>query len=293
MQKFTRAYGAFKLALHANAPTLLVAGGVATMGVAAVLVAKQTAVWQEKMIPHVRKMDELEKNGKVDDQTKLSMGLDAAKDTVIVYAVPAALFVGGAVLVFHGHHKLQQRNAALAIAFTALKKSFDGYRHRVVRELGHESDQYFLNGAKEVTHQDKNGQYQTNTRDWEKSALDPYNRVFSQETSNQWQNDLGCNKDFVHGQQRFAQQILNRQGYIYLSDVYRSLGIAESDISRVVGWKIVTLPDGTRNVPVVDFGLDRMIPDDWKYSANREIFLDFNCQGLIVGGKVQKMLENA
>jgi len=44
---------------------------------------------------------------------------------------------------------------------------------------------------------------------------------------------------------------------------------------------------------MIDFGLDTPLPDDWKYSREKAIYLDFNCQGLIVGGKLQKILERA
>jgi len=108
-----------------------------------------------------------------------------------------------------------------------------------------------------------------------------------------WEPDLGVNKMFVGQQQRFAQELLNRRGYLYLNEVYKALGFPESDIGQVVGWKVKKNPDGSKDFPVVDFGLDRPLPDDWKYSKEKAIFLDFNCQGLIVGGKIQKILELA
>ena len=129
------------------------------------------------------------------------------------------------------------------------------------------------------------------TRDWNESAHDPYNRVFEQGATSQWVPDLGINKGFVHNQNRFAQERLLREGILYLSDVYKALGFPETDISRVVGWKVKRLPDGSKDIPVVDFGLDKPHPDDWKYNKERAIYLDFNCQGLIIGGKVQKILE--
>lgn len=327
MSKISRAIGAVKLSTRANGPTILVVGGVCAMGAAVILACKKTLKLEETIAPHMAYVETIDKmqsqtdkatikankrsgnpavRNRVDTEPTIRtndgstyteddawmerygmygrIGVDCAK----LYALPLVLFTSGMVMVFKGHDMMQQRNAALAVAFTTLKKSFDNYRSRVLYDQGEEKDQYYMNGS--TTKINVDGEI-SRSRDWEASSKDPYNRVFSQESSNQWQNDLGCNKDFVGGQQRFAQQLLNRQGYLYLSDVYRSLGIAESDVSRVVGWKVITLPDGTRNVPVVDFGLDTPIPDDWKYNQRREIFLDFNCQGLIVGGKVQKLLE--
>lgn len=294
MSKITRAWGAAKLALDAKAPTLLVVGGIVTMGIAGVVACVQTTKLEEKIDPYLDELEGIQSSaerGMITAETAshnrgsvyCKVMLEASK----VYGVPIVLFAGGAGMAIKGHNILQQRNAALAVAFTTLKKSFDAYRARVIHEQGHEADQHYLNGSKPMKH---NGML-VSTRDWDESAQDPYNRIFGQETSTQWENDLGTNKHFVASQQRFAQQLLNRQGYLYLSEVYKSLGLPETDVSRVVGWKITTLPDGTQNIPIVDFGIDKPMPDDWKYNQQRAIFLDFNCQGLIVGGKVQKMLE--
>jgi hypothetical protein len=217
------------------------------------------------------------------------------KDVVALYFVPGVLFASGAGLVFWGHNIMVRRNATLAVAFTALKKSFDAYRARVVDHQGHTADQYYMHGSTMVNGGEigESAGMKFASRDWEDSAEDPYNRVFSQHTSSEWENDLGANKFFISCQQKHAQRLLNRRGYLYLSEVYNSLGIEESDISRVVGWRVRTLPDGSRDIPVVDFGIDKPLPDDWKFNQRREVYLDFNCQGLIVGGKVQKLLESA
>ena len=108
-----------------------------------------------------------------------------------------------------------------------------------------------------------------------------------------WTPDLGINKMTIQNQQRYAQELLNRRDYLYLYEVYQALGFDPTPTSRVVGWKNRRLMDGSKEIAVVDFGLDRRMPDDWKYTPEAAIYLDFNCQGLIVGGEVQKALERA
>jgi hypothetical protein len=165
----------------------------------------------------------------------------------------------------------------------------------VIAELGHEADQTFLRGGDLPSINTKTGQINGDgVVDWDNpDHIDPYNRVFEQGASQSWQNDLGVNKMFIAAQQKFAQEKLNRAGHLYLSEVYEALGFPESDISRVVGWKVERYPDGSKNFPVVDFGLDKPLFDDYKWNAMNAIYLDFNCQGLIVGGKVQKILEKS
>lgn len=304
LQFLTNAVGAAKLALKAKAPTLLVAGGIGAMGVGTVLAAKQTLKIEEVLSPHVEKLNQIEEGTRLqldsyptdvaaNDRYKVygRVVLDSTK----VYAVPAAFWISGAGMIFAGHRIMLQRNATLAMAFTGLKTVFDKYRERVRDELGDKADQAFLSGHKfeVITDPETGAEMHVITRDWDEAAGDPYNRIFEQGASESWQPDLGTNKMFLANQQRYAQEKLNRQGVLYLSDVYQALGFPESDISRVVGWKVKRNPDGSKDFPVVDFGLDKPLPDDWMYSKDKAIYLDFNCQGLIVGGKIQKILERA
>lgn len=310
MSKLSRGIGAMKLLLHAKSPTLWVVGGVAAMGASVIVACRQTAALETVLEPHVEQLEKLKvaqdalttnshkvktRDGNLvsmEDISKdrFSTYIKAGVDCSRLYAVPLVLFIGGACMVFKGHSILQQRNAALAVAFTTLKKSMDAYRARVIAEQGHEADQRFLNGHTEmITGKDGYSQ-RVATRNW-KAPEDVYDRVFSQENSKFWENDLGTNKHFISCQQRYAQQVLNHDGYIYLADVYKGLGLAPSATAQLVGWKIRYLPDGTKDIPIVDFGLDKPLSDDWKYNQEKAVYLAFNCQGLICGGEIQDVLE--
>lgn len=302
MSFITRAYGASKLALKAKSPTIMVVGGVVAMGAAAVMASKQTLKVEEVLSKHAPDLDKIKQGESLDLESyskevaqgdRFRVYSRAGFDLAKLYAVPALLFVGGAGLVFGGHRIMLRRNATLAVAFTALERAFDRYRARVIDRYGSEQDQAFAHGSvvKEV-YDDKSGKAKTiETRDWD-DKIDPYNRIFRQGDTTAWKSDLESNRFFLTSQRRFAQEKLNRQGYLYLDDVYQSLGFPESPISRVVGWKVERLPDGTKNIPHVDFGLDKPHPDDWKYTKEGAVYLDFNCK-LIVGGEIQKILERA
>jgi hypothetical protein len=299
----TQAYYASKLALKAKGPTIMVVSGVVSMGAAAIVGGKKTLHLEEVLTPHTETLSEVERvSGEMPKEytpekaraDRVKIACQAGWDVTKLYAVPTVLFVGGAALVFGGHHIMLKRNATLAIAFTSISEAFAAYRERVIDNFGSETDQAMAHGwvTREIV-DDKTGHVEViHTRDWEAES-DPYNRVFQQGESSQWVNDLGVNKMFVSSQQRFAQELLARRGHLYLSEVYEALGFPESDISRVVGWKVIRKPDGSKSIPNVDFGLDKPHPDDWKYDRENGIYLDFNCQGLIVGGKVQKLLEKA
>lgn len=303
MSKLTKAVGAAKLLLKAKAPTLMVVGGVAAMGTGTVVACKQTLKIEEVMSEFTPYLEKIQNGERL--QLEGYTANDARADRIKVYArtavalgrlyaIPGVLLIGGAGLVCAGHRILVQRNATLALAFTGLKKSFDAYRGRVVDNMGEDADRTFMGGGTLPTINAKGKVTDPGSFDLDEASLDPYNRVFEQGASDSWQNDLGVNKMFIHQQQRFAQERLNRRGYLYLSEVYEALGFPESDISRVVGWKVTRDPkDGSKNFPVVDFGLDKPYFDDYKWNNMNAIYLDFNCMGLIVGGKLQKILEKA
>jgi hypothetical protein len=308
MSYLSRTVAAAKLALNSNAPTILVVGGVVAMGAGAVVACKKTLEVEEVVAPAVELLEKCEESvgnkmtdgSTYDDEkfasdrrkiyTRTALGLGRH------YLVPTVLFVGGACMVFRGHNMMLQRNATLAVAFTSVSNAFSKYRERVVHNFGSETDQAMMNGhvVKEV-YDDASGTTEViHTRDWaENPNGDPYNRVFSEENSKCWQPDLSANKLFIQQQMRFAQQKLIAQDYLFLADVYEALGFPVNDISRVVGWKVSKKPDGTKDIPLVDFGLDKPHPDDWKYDREASIYLDFNCHGLIIGGSVQRALEKA
>jgi len=302
MSYLTRAIGAAQLLFKAHAPTIMVTTGVASMTAGAVIGAKKTLYLEEAMLPHAQMLDnisngeDLQLEGYTPEKARADrikvytrVGVTSAKH----YAVPGLLFIGGAGLVFGGHHIMLKRNAALAVAFTGLKAAFDKYRQNVIDQWGSEADQAMYSGYQLREIETEDGPKTIAVRDWDASKEDMYNRVFEQGASKNWQPDLGINKMFVHQMERYANELLHRRGYLYLSEVYQSLGFPESDFSRLCGWKVKRLPDGSRDIPLVSFGLDKPHPDDWKYDKDNAIYLDFNCQGLIIGGRVQKIIEEA
>jgi hypothetical protein len=300
----TRAIGAAQLALKAHAPTIMVTGGVVAMGAGSVIACKKTLRIEEVLEKHTTDLERIEEGAslklasytpEIARNDRIKVYSRAALDLTKMYAVPGVIFIGGAALVFGGHRIMMKRNATLAIAFTALEQAFQKYRERARDAMGSDFDQAMMSGyvTKEII--DEEGNVKTiATRDWDGDPNgDPYNRVFEQGASSQWVPDLGINKMFVNCQEQLAQKLLIARGHLWLSEVYQSLGFPENDISRVVGWKVTRLPDGSKDIPVVSFGLDKPHPDDWKYNKEHAIYLDFNCHGLIVGGRVQKALEQA
>lgn len=304
MKFITRAYAATKLALKANAPTIMVVGGVAAMGASVITASKQTLKAEEVLAVHVPKLEKIQAARALDVpsyddeaalQDRFKVYSATAFDLGKLYAVPIVLFSGGAILVFGGHRMMLKRNAALGLAFTTLQKAYAKYRENVQNTMGHDYDQAMLTGFKtEERLDEKTGEVKTvNVMDWDADSIDPYNKMFEQGASTQWEPDLGINKGFIAIQQEYAQEKLLRYGILYLSDVYKSLGFDETPISRLVGWKVKFNPDGSREIPVVDFGINKPTSATFNSSREHSVYLDFNCEGLVIGGLVQKIMEQA
>src|SRR6478609_4706248 len=261
MSNLTRAIGAIKLVSKAHAPTIMVVSGVVSMGASVILASKKTLELQDTLAPHVGNLEgieELKDSGGITE--KDSKGLQrrivthAFIDGGKLYAVPAVLFVGGSALVFGGHRIMLQRNATLAIAFTGLQKAYDAYRANVRESFGEEADRAMVAGSLTRPILNEKGEVvdYENRLDWDGPKHDPYNRVFDQETSSKWIDDLGVNKLFIANVQRMANIKLGLEGYLYLNDVYEALGMQKNDIGQVCGWKERRLPDGSRDIPFID-----------------------------------------
>lgn len=296
------AYHASKLILQNNAPTIMVTSGVVSMGVGAVIGARKTLELETVLEQRVNHLEQIE-NGRQDvmlteyddnaaRRDRVKIYTRTAGDLTKLYFIPGTLFLAGAGLVFGGHHILMKRNATLAIALTTVQKAYDTYRARVVSAMGPEFDQRMVSGKVLVDVVNEQGEI-VGQQETDLGDIDPYNRVFSQETSSEWYPDLGTNIGHISNIQTMCNQRLVLQGQLYLNDVYKALGLAQSDIGQVAGWKSKILPDGSKDIPIVDFGINTPHVRDEELFQDHAVYLDFNCQGFIVGGAVQKALEKA
>lgn len=224
------------------------------------------------------------------------------KDTVITYSkciVKMAKLYGPSVLVggvsiasiLMGHKILRKRNAALLAAYTALDKSFKGYRKRVVEQFGEEVDKQLKYNIKakeiEETATDKNGTEITRKKTIETPSGDifeisPYARFFD-ESSDQWEKDAEANLFFLKMKQNYFNDRLRARGYVFLNEVYDELGLLPSKAGQIVGW---TRGYGnTESDGYIDFGIYDLYDQNKRDFVNgyeRSILLDFNVDGPII-----------
>ena len=285
--------------LRQYSPEILVVAGVIGTVVSAVMACKATTKVNDILEQHkedVEKIHTVAKDEKYADEYTES---DMKKDLTIVYAQTALKFAklyGPAVLlgglsitgILTSNNILRKRNIALATAQAALDKSFKGYRERLTERYGETVDHELKYGIKaqkiEETVVDENGKTKKTKTvvpvvENEKNSV--YARFFD-ETNPKWEKKPNYNLMFLRAQENYANQRLRADGYLFLNDVYESLGIPKCSIGQVVGW--IYDPEDQNADCRVSFGiydLYRATSRDFVNGIEPAILLDFNVDGVM------------
>lgn len=285
--------------LRQYSPEILVVAGVIGTVVSAVMAYKATTKVNDILEQHkedVEKIHTVAKDEKYADEYTES---DMKKDLTIVYAQTALKFAklyGPAVLlgglsitgILTSNNILRKRNIAIATAYAALDKSFKGYRERLTERYGETVDRELKYGIKaqkiEETVVDENGKTKKTKTivpvvENEKNSV--YARFFD-ETNPNWEKNPDYNLMFLRAQENYANQRLRADGYLFLNDVYESLGIPKCSIGQVVGW--IYDPEDQNADCHVSFGiydLYRAVNRDFVNGFEPAILLDFNVDGVM------------
>lgn len=232
-----------------------------------------------------------------DDEETVYTEDDVKKDTAIIYLqtgvklcklyIPAvALGILSLGCIITSNNILRKRNAALAAAYTALDTGFKEYRERVVNKFGKEVDKQLRYGIKaieiEETSVDENGNETVITKTIQTvEGCSDYARYFEAGTSPYWEKESAYNEMFIEAQQNYANDRLKANGYLFLNDVYESLGFEKTKAGQIVGW--VYDPENPNGDNYIDFGMmelynPRSDSDDYRPT----ILLDFNVDGNIL-----------
>lgn len=199
--------------------------------------------------------------------------LKAAGRFAVLYG-PSILVGGTGIACLTGSHvQLTRRNAALTATVASLIKAYDAYRERVQAEIGEERELELYRAAHEEVIEMEGHRQVTTIVDPE--GLSIYARFFDELNPN-WMHDNETNRIFLQCQQNFANDRLKSRGYIFLNEVYDSLGMERTKVGQVVGWTIYG--DGDH---YVDFGIFRARSNRFVAGIEPSIILDFNVDGLI------------
>lgn len=305
-----------KFVLQKHSPELWVGAGIVSIIAGTVMACRASLHLNDIMDNHEVNMDELKalrekaedyENGTISEEereddyfseedikamTVKQYKVDKAKITLKTagyiskeYA-PAALLIGGGIMmIITGHRILCKRNAALLAAYTTLEQSFGDYRSRVRERYGEEVEQELYSGTtyidttKTVTDGDGKKKKIKEKTPILGVSVSPYARFFDEANTGEWDKASDYNHMFLTCQQNQANEKLRVRGYLFLNEVYRMLGLAETPTGAICGW---ILPEHSGEEEDGDSYVEFIIHDGRDLETSEGgLLVDFNCQGVI------------
>ncbi len=295
MNKLTikQTYNKIKFKTVKNAPTILMIAGVAGVVGSGILVGRATLKLTKVLEESKNTIDSI--NDAVEDESIEYTQEDAASDLgtvkvstaakVVKLYAPAVILGGVSIAcMVQSHNILRKRNLALAAAFTTVTQSFSKYRKAVVDKYGERTDYELKHGIRTekvaVTETDENGK--TKTKKETIDVVDGYSDYarFYDDGCIGWTKDAEYNLMFLKSQQQYANDKLIADGFLFLNDVYKDLGIPPSKEGQIVGW-IYDLenPSGDNFVDFGIYDVNKANARDFVNGYEQTILLDFNVDG--------------
>lgn len=296
MNRVTRSFNKIGFQIKKHSPEILVVAGVVGVVTSAVMACKATTKVQEILDDTKNQLDVVHSCMETGDVVGEPYSEeDGKKDLALIYVQTglkfAKLYAPSVILgslsiagILTSNNILRKRNVALAAAYTAVDSSFKSYRGRVIERFGKQLDHELRYNIKAQEVQevvtDENGKEETVTKTV--NVIDPndigdYSRIYY-EGNIGWTKNPEANLFFLKNQQRYANDKLKTRGYLFLNEVYESLGFAPTAVGAVAGW-IYNEEEPTGD-NFVDFGIYQDI--DFVNGHERSILLDFNCDGNIL-----------
>lgn len=232
---------------YKNAPTILIASGfAATVGAGVLAVIKAPKI-KEKYDEDLKALENVDKclEAHTDPNGEEYTIQDAIKDTRIIkttalvkavgrYAPEIGMVAGGGAMIFTGNHINNKRLANSMAAYATLSTMFRNYRDQVEKKYGKQED-IDMRMANEKDDEDK----ETPVEKFRKSKgpYSDYARIFDEVNSpGNFKPMATYNRFFLDSMQRQANDILNRDGILFLNQVYEMLGMEKTEAGQIVGW---------------------------------------------------------
>lgn len=287
-----------KQALNASqhSPRILFVAGVGGVVVSTVLACKATLRLEGVLTDAELEIASLKAQGPdaVESTSMDYTALDFKKDLALLHVrhlqrvaklYAPALIVGtlSVAALTKSHSMLNKRNATLSLAYAAAVESYDEYVQRVRNAVGDEKEKEIRYGLEDhtvVEDTDKGPKKFTVKRATQHSM---YSRFYDEFAKN-WQADPELNRIFIENQERYCNDLLHAKGYVFLNDVYRRLGLDETEAGQHVGWTMDGTGDG-----FISFGMyDGKNKEAFINGYEASILLDFNVDGPIVKKAFQR-----
>lgn len=281
------------LQLKKAAPDIMFAAGIALSAVSVIEFCKKS----DKGLPvakqfkeNVQELSEEHSDGAYNDKTYCTLvaeeAVKAGKELGKIYWKPAVMWVASTALVAGSHYILKDRNATLTIIASGLGAELKTLHQRIIERYGEDVDKELKFGTETKEIETRSIDEETGEEVVNKSVVPVNNGGFSlfaryyDEACIGWRNNAELNKSFLLAREAEANRRLDKQGYLFLNDVYEMLGMKKTRAGQKVGWKKNSrFGDG-----YVSFGIfnTRQGNRDFVNGYQPIVLLDFNVDGEII-----------
>lgn len=284
-----------KVGLSKNTPDIYIGLGIVGVAVGsylAIKAGKQAADIVNNVKEDIKFIDDsLEEVSEVTEEhikeaekekieLKVKAGVELAKiisPVVITNVVTIAMFL-------KGHEMNKKRLLAVGAAYNALNLDYSKYRDRVKEKLGEKEELAIRHNTPIVTIEEKDDKTDKKKKTdgydvSNKTEYSPFCKFFDA-TSPAWEKSATYNLTFLRAQQKMANDQLRNNGYLFVNDLYKNLGLEPIPEGQLFGWVYDADEDTT-----IDFGLYNIHDEAVRRFVNGVepvVLLDFNVQGYIL-----------
>lgn len=274
--------------LKKNAPDILMGVGIVGFVTSSVLVGKastkigalteelQTNLNSVEVCLRAQANDYSEEDAKKD---RMIMYTQSSLKIVKLYAPAVSVGVFSIGCVLKSHNILKNRMMSLSAAYATLAVGYKAYQERVAARYGEEAEKeirYNISTVKTeettVNAKGKEKTVVTETKVMDATGISPYAKFFDENNIN-WEDNPEFNLQFLTAQQRYANDKLKANGYLFLNEVYKSLGFPETKAGQVVGWVWNKNNDGVGD-NYVDFGIYDVTVDGYQDAKRLDTIAD-------------------
>lgn len=300
---FIRNFNKLKFSTEKHGPEILIGLGLAAFGATVYYTAKGTVAATEILSETSEELNGLSEECL---EEKHTIQLSAAASLAKAYT-PAVICGSIALASFlSSNHILRDRALSIAAAYTSLETGFSEYRKRVAEKYGDDAERELKYGivSKNVKVTDVDPETgkkvkKTKTVNTIKNCS-PFGVYFKpsytvnktgKEIKNlNWQNDPIYNITYLNAQLAWFSRKLERGERVYLSEVFKALGIPVDDYpdTRVVGWlpKNANAKNANANSKSDNYirfnAYEPPHSRDYVLNNDGEVLLDFNIDGVIL-----------
>lgn len=289
------------LTIKEKQPEICLAVGIVGGVTASVMACKATIKAQEIMDEHKKSVEQTEECIAKGDASVYSEE-DKAKDLAIIYTRtiaklaktygPSVILGVISIAALIGSNKISRdRNTALAATLASVQTSFNEYRKNVEKQNKDIATKAMFD--EDVVIKTENGDTVISGKDSIKysNIYSPYSRFW--DASKQLGLSYGPRDDqaWLEMKEQEMTDRLRANGYLFLNDVYRELGLDESIEGQTVGW-IFDFKDESRD-DFVSFGTMLVERATEKGDTEKVFLLNFNVNGPILNDcAVRKLLHS-